>query len=204
MAEFQADTSEIEHLEKLRAKKKLTEEELKRLEAIKKQELAEQEQQIRKEEDQLIRETQQKKETATKGSEKQDDSEEKRRRQRLDADDDLEHKLALEREEFERRRQQAEGSQNVNYLTQELRSEEASLYTLTNYNVYNRLADIRNRLGAGENIDDEEQKFLDATKENAQRFITDHDYLSQKDPFDYVQRSEDVLKQIDAYMHLRK
>lgn len=90
----------------------------------------------------------------------------------------------------------------VTYLTEGLRADQADIYSLTNYNVYNRLRDIRDRVSQGNEITREESDFVYEVHKQAERFETD--YLAQKDPYDYVHRSEDVLKQIDNFLYLRK
>ncbi|MFH1916265.1 MAG: hypothetical protein ABIJ21_03295 [Nanoarchaeota archaeon] len=203
MVDFSQGETPTDAIEKLEKKKKEKEEEFKRLEEQRKTEIEETDEAIQKAKEALAR------------AQKEKSVDEEQRQKDLEA-------LEKKREELERARQAAEqGSldelvarekvqftdemrQQVTYMTDELRREESNIYALTNYNTYNQLTDIRNKVAEGIYISKEEHDFVEEAKKQTHRFITDHDYLSVKDPFDYVHRSEDVLHQIDNYVNLRK
>lgn len=203
MVEFQQDTTREDVLRKLESKKKEKESEFKNLEAQKKKELEETEAEIRKAKDAVTRI--QKKKSADHEEHLRLIEELEKKKEALAAElasaehGSLEEMIAKEKIQFTE-----EARSNVAYMTSELRAEEATIYAITNYNVYNQLTEIRNRAAAGEYISGAEREFVEEAQKHARRFITDQDYLSVKDPFDYVERTQDVLAQINNYVNLRK
>lgn len=203
MVDFQQDTSKEDVLRGLESKKKEKEMELKKIEEQKKKELEETESEIRKAKDAVTRAQQQKSaehEEHLKALEELEKKKEELLRELAKSESgSLEEMIAKEKVQFT-----DEMRANVQYMTSELHGEQASIYAITNYNVYSQLTEIRNKAAAGEYITGAEREFVEEAQKQAQRFITDQDYLSAKDPFDYVERTQDVLTQINNYVNLRK
>jgi DNA repair exonuclease SbcCD ATPase subunit len=203
MVDFQQDTSREDVVRKLEVKKKEKESELKKLEEQKKKELEETEAEIRKAKDAVTRAQKRKsaeEEEITKALEELEKKKEALLAELASSEKgSLEEMIAEEKVRFT-----DEARANVQYMTAELRAEEATIYAITNYNVLNHLTEIRNKAAAGEYISGAEREFVEEAQKQAKRFVTDQDYLSVKDPFDYVERTQDVLSQIDNYVNLRK
>ncbi|MFH1072707.1 MAG: hypothetical protein V1743_04735 [Nanoarchaeota archaeon] len=205
MVDFTANFQELERLRRLKELKKKEENELKDLIRKKETELEKTDVEIR----QNIEQIAQKEKRRTEEQERHDAEElAKLKAQRAGLQKELEELAAAgsleERLAKERLRSPEEAGKNIIYLTDELKGEEANIYKLTNYNVYGQLAEIRNKAAGGEYITSQEREFMESVRKKAERYVSDEDYLTQKDPFDYVHRAEDILGQIDNYVRLRK
>jgi phenylalanyl-tRNA synthetase alpha subunit len=200
MARFEEDLKPQEELKVLQEQKKKKEEEFKKLEEQKKKELAEAENAIQRQEE-ALRSKKLKKEADEKEHAFLKDLREKR------------EELAAELAQLQTTTLESIVAQEpipettppqLDYFIERLAGEEVPLYTVTNYQIFNQLQDIRNKVAQGEYINDQERLFLDETQRQTERFITDTDYLDAKDPGDYIMRTEDLLHQIESYVNLKK
>jgi DNA repair exonuclease SbcCD ATPase subunit len=200
MAQFEQDTKPQEELRTLQERKKKKEEELKKLEDEKKKELAEAEAAIRNQEERL---------QSQRAQKERDEREHARLQELQEKRQELEQELAeLQTTSLEgivaQEPKPQEAPPQLDYFIERLRGEEVPLYAVTNYQVYNQLQDIRNKVAQGEYLNDQEQLFLDSAAQQAERFKGDTDYLEVKDPFEYIMRTEDLLQQINSYVNLSK
>jgi predicted RNase H-like nuclease (RuvC/YqgF family) len=180
MADFQKDLRQQEALHKLKEKKKKSEEELKSLEEQKKKEIAQAEKEITTRTAQLEREQR----------DKAREEEERKIRELQERQARLEKELEAMHASLEdivgKENIQGQPPAQITYMIEALKDEQAPLYAITDYNVYNNLADIRNKAAAGEYLTRQEQEFIEETRRTAERFHANQDYLSVKDPNNYV------------------
>jgi seryl-tRNA synthetase len=202
MAEFSKDFRAQETLHKLKEQKKKKEDELTKLEEQKKKELEDAEKEIKatteilkKKEKDKDREVEEVHHAKTKNHAREDQTDTLTREIQ---------EIASTLEEIVAQEKITTPPQQIDYLTDTLRPKEAPLYAVTNYHIYSHLQEIRNKASSGEYISNEERQFVEEARKQTQRFVSDQDYLALKDPLFYVSRSEDILRQIDSYVHLRK
>ncbi|RME52722.1 hypothetical protein D6783_04000 [Candidatus Woesearchaeota archaeon] len=83
---------------------------------------------------------------------------------------------------------------------EQIREGNANIYTLTDYNAYDQLKTIRDRLATGATITPQERELITQWDQQLRKAQERQDYIAQHDPFGYVARSEAVISQIRAYL----
>ncbi len=87
-------------------------------------------------------------------------------------------------------------------IFEKIKEGSAGLYELTNYNVYGRLKDINERMEQNGELSEDDERFIYSVSQNLEKVRAKEE--AQKDEFQYLSRSEEILSEIGKRLRQKK